>query len=324
MSEDLALSPSWQLWIARRLHDGEEPDRVAERMVEHGLTPARAREEVYAIAAQAGTLAARPFALASRLRRVHHRLATRVDVRPGLDVDTLLHVYVAHSVPVLVPEFCAGWPAMTRWAPGLLRDRVGDALIEAVVDADHPHRDRAFRKHTATLTFADYIDRVEAAPPGNDLYMLANHHNISGPLVSLLDDVDAPDGLLSPGWRHHGASFWYGPAGTHTPTHHDTTNVVFCQIRGRKRLWLSPPEDPRLSDAHDGYYSPIALSDPKDTPGLCVLQVDVGPGDMLLIPGGWWHEVLALETSVSLGIVGLAVPNRLEWYQPGFPLRGGR
>lgn len=318
------LSPVWVTWIAGRLLAGEAPDVVVPTLVQAGVPLDRAVREVADIAASPVLAAAAVPAAVSRLRTA--RLAhARVDVRPGLDVDTLLHVYVANTLPVLVPDWCASWPAGARWAdPQRFVELAGTALVDVVVDGGAPDRDRTFVAYTQRMTLAEYVARVEAAPAGNGLYMLANHRNLCGPLAALLDDIAPPDGLMTPRWRTaEGASLWYGPAGTHTPAHHDTSSVVFCQVRGRKTIWLAPPDDQRIAKGQRGFYTDVVLSAPGATApggalaGGCVHRVELGPGDMLLIPAGWWHEVLATETSVSVGLVGLSVRNAFDAFRIG-------
>ena len=47
-----------------------------------------------------------------------------------------------------------------------------------------------------------------------------------------------------------------------------------------------------------------------------IFKATLNPGDALLIPVGWWHEVLSLSTSISIGITGLLFENRYVEYHP--------
>ena len=48
--------------------------------------------------------------------------------------------------------------------------------------------------------------------------------------------------------------FWFGPAGTITPFHHDLTNNLMAQVIGRKRVLLAPSWDmPLMRNLRDVY-----------------------------------------------------------------------
>src|SRR4029077_17812693 len=115
-------------------------------------------------------------------------------------------------------------------------------------------------------------------------------------------------------------SLWLGPAGTVTPLHHDTTNIVFHQIYGRKRLLLVSPFDTSLLRRTRGVYCDLDPEHPERHPeleGVRILPVELGPGDALFIPVGWWHHVRSLDPSISISFTNLRIPNNYEWYRPG-------
>jgi ribosomal protein L16 Arg81 hydroxylase len=120
--------------------------------------------------------------------------------------------------------------------------------------------------------------------------------------------------------REH-AFFWFGPGGTETPLHHDTMNILFAQVVGRKRLLLIPPEQSEFVYNRIGVYGDV---DPE-TPDLeryplyqrvTPISVEVAPGEMLFLPVGWWHHVRSLEPSITLTFTNFAFPNRYEWVLP--------
>jgi hypothetical protein len=46
-------------------------------------------------------------------------------------------------------------------------------------------------------------------------------------------------------------------------------------------------------------------------------EVTLSPGEALFIPVGCFHQVYALDVSISLGFSNFRAANRFEWYQPG-------
>ena len=117
--------------------------------------------------------------------------------------------------------------------------------------------------------------------------------------------------------------FWYGPAGTITPLHHDLTNNLMAQIRGSKAIKLiSPFELPRLyNDRH--CYSEVDLGKPdldrhplfKD---VMIVEVLLGPRDLLFLPVGWWHYVRSLETSITMTFTNFVADNDFYSFYASF------
>src|SRR5262249_674270 len=73
-----------------------------------------------------------------------------------------------------------------------------------------------------------------------------------------------------------------------------------CQIQGRKRCTLFPPQDTDF--LYDGQVDPerpdierFPLFD-RATAYECTIE----PGDTLFTPSGWWHHVRGLEKSITV------------------------
>ena len=315
-------------WAAAALAEGFRPSDVAQQPDAGGAgavaavlaSPVwrgvRARLEVGARARDAAALAV------ERLRR-HGRGVPTYEGEVGV---ALLDLHLPFGVPAVWRGACARWPA-AQWTLDGLAARFGDAVVTASVGrlAD-PACDRNFRQHARSMRFDAFLRAVAEAPVGNDLYLIANGRNAEGPLAGLLDDLRPPTELL--GLPLRGAcSLWIGPAGTHTPAHHDTSSVLFCQLVGRKKVWLASPHEDHVLAAADGFYATGRLSDGSAGAGA-VLEVTLDPGDALLLPVGWWHEVYALDISISASITAFGGPNRYDDYQPGAVRlgvdRGGR
>jgi len=96
------------------------------------------------------------------------------------------------------------------------------------------------------------------------------------------------------------SSFWFGPAGTLTPLHHDTLMLLHTQIVGRKRWrFVSPLQTPKVYN-FDGVFSPVDVEQPDlgRYPAFAdvkMLEVVVEPGETVFLPLGWWHQVTSLR-----------------------------
>jgi len=103
----------------------------------------------------------------------------------------------------------------------------------------------------------------------------------------------------------HGGFFWFGPAGTITPFHHDLTNNFMIQVAGRKRVRLIAPCDlPKVYNQRH-CFTPL---DGRDIDlqrfplmaGVPVIDCVLEPGEILFLPVGWWHFVEALDVSITV------------------------
>jgi hypothetical protein len=329
-----ALTPDWRRWIAEALLEGHAPAAVSAQLVGRGLDAARAEVEVHAVQGDPlfDLLRARGSAVDGRTERLVSRLTRErlsaspgvVERRSGCDADAFYRTYVAHGAPVHLTGFCADWPARATWTPDRIAARMGEVEITVCRDrAADPQCDRNFKRYEAKMKLAEYVALMRTQA-GNHCYMIANNRNLDGPLAALLDDLAPPPGFVDRFRLKGGASLWMGPAGTHTPTHHDCTSVLFCQLYGRKVVWLASPAETRLAAHQDGFYAPVLLSDHEARKpggalaGATIYEVELAPGDAMLLPVGWWHEVRALDESVSCSITALRTTNRYDTFTPGF------
>jgi hypothetical protein len=318
---DRTLSADWQSWIVENLLAGiAEADLVAQ-LVERGVARTRARAEVAAIAGSpllplCGRLArrARQLELIAALARAHAHgepEAAEVERRRTPAAEEFYRRHWAAHRPVVLTDATRGWPAL-RWTPAMFRDRFGDETVE-VTSGGAPRRMRMSR----------FLDLVVAPGASGDPYMVSNNRTMRRKAFRpLLDEVRPPAELFQP-LRPGATSLWIGPAGTVTPLHHDTTNILFCQLHGRKRVELvAPHETALLLGKLDGFYSGVDLDRVASArhPALrrtLVKSTVLRPGDALYIPAGWWHRVTALDVSISFSLLGFRRPNDFDWYRPG-------
>jgi hypothetical protein len=233
----------------------------------------------------------------------------------GDDFDLLRNI--ALNEPVVLTGLLDDSPALERWSPAYLRERFGDVVLDVSVGrASDDAPDRNFARLTRARPLREIVDLVESAGRSDDVYLIANQRALErDELQPLLDDVVMP-GFCEPARAQGGTSLWFGPAGTYTRLHHDTTNIVFCQMYGKKRVWLVSPLEVAMLETADDFYN---LRDPDagDLDELPVRVVDLEPGEALLIPVGWWHWVRALSTSINLSFTNLRWRNRFDFYAPG-------
>jgi hypothetical protein len=328
-----APSFEWQRWIADNLLRGAPREEVEGALVSEGASALEARDAVDAVLGSPLFAAAVPFVRASRrarlLARLQRELAhgspepTRIPRVAFPGVDAFRERYLATGTPAIFTDLVPRWPGFGRWTPESLAERFGDLEvgISDGRDAD-PDYDARHRVHARTISLRRLVERLRAAGESNDFYMVANDRNLAQTrLGELLDEVALPEGMFAPERLRAASALWLGPAGTVTPLHHDTSNILFCQLYGRKRWRMIAPCELDLLDGARAMYAGVDPEAPDLSrypwwPTVLVKDEILAPGEALFVPVGWWHHVRALDVSISLAMNGLTVPNRYDWFVP--------
>ncbi|WP_343073309.1 cupin-like domain-containing protein [Pyxidicoccus fallax] len=248
--------------------------------------------------------------------------APRVERRRHLPPEEFFERYYLRNRPVIVEGLLEDWPALSRWTPEWLAERFGDEPVEVMAgresDGDPDFNAERLRR---TLPLRELIARMREGRETNDVYLVArNSLLLREAFRPLLADLRAPVGYIHPDIATpDSVHLWFGPAGTLSNLHHDHLNVFFCQVLGRKRFWLAPSwETPWLYNDR-GLYSAVDIRAPDlerfpDFARATVHTCEVGPGDALLIPVGWWHAVKALDVSLSVTFVNFdAAARNTHW-----------
>jgi hypothetical protein len=326
------VDAAWLDWVAENRLLGCDPAGMVDAMMGRGVSVDDATAAIRRVEAAPGFGGAER--IAQRLRKLESLLdnqhavamlapgAQAIERRVGIERDDWLKNFVAVSRPLVLTGMAADWPALRRWTPQYLREQFGPVRVEVQTGRDNdPDFERNKLKLRCEMPMAELVDRVLEGS-GNDLYLTANNQALKRPgLAPLLADIgslpDWVDRAALPG----AALLWFGAAGTLTPLHHDTLMLLHTQVFGRKRWRLaSPLQTPRLYNTRS-VFSPVDLAAPDaarfpKAAGVQVLDVIVEPGETLFVPLGWWHQVEALDTSLSISFTNLDMPNSFSWFQP--------
>ncbi|RKH50706.1 cupin-like domain-containing protein [Corallococcus sp. AB049A] len=329
----MALSPSWDAWLSENLLRGVPEEALVRALVAGGVAAEEARAEVSLArrhpAVVAGgsrtTLGPEVVSLLDVRSALHAQSRRTVERRRGVSAEEFQARYYRAHRPVVLEDFLEGWPLLERWRPAALARDYGDVEVEVMAGrearADHDVSPDACR---TVMRLGDFLHRLEHGGPSNDLYLTARNFALERPeLQGLWEDLRPAPGFVYPTRQPGSLKLWVGPEGTRTALHHDVDSVLFCQVHGRKRFWLVPShETPRLYN-REHVWSPVDAAAPDlerfpDFARAHVHEVVVGPGEMLFIPVGWWHQVLALDVSVSLTFQSLDVPGgNARWHTFG-------
>jgi hypothetical protein len=229
------------------------------------------------------------------------------------------------GIPLVFTDTFDTWPALARWSPAHFKARLGAAPMtvttgRAADPATHTH----IGEPSELMPMGELCDRVLAAGATNDFYLMANDFDPARPgLVPLLDDLRASHPILDD-QRHSGcALLWFGPAGTVTPLHHDTRNVLLCQVFGHKRVLVFPRfETPLLGALPNSLYGRVDLERPEreafpELADALRMETILAPGEALFLPAGSFHQLRALDVSISLGFSNFRAGNGFDGYTPG-------
>jgi hypothetical protein len=199
--------------------------------------------------------------------------------------------------PVVVTGAFADTAAVRTWTP----DRLARRYPTQDVEVSHISPE-AWGDWSLAVTERMPLPRlVELVGTGSSAQML--QHPIE-PFDGLLAEVD-PGRMAEPPYRF--VNLWIG-RGTRTPLHHDWAENVFVQVYGSKRFVLEPPDSPAGRYVHPASSSHVSRVDPL-APDLELFPdydpgrqrtVDLAAGDALYLPPGWFHDVTAPETSISV------------------------
>jgi LPS sulfotransferase NodH len=320
------VSAAWKQWIGQSKVLGVRDDEIAAVLIRTGYSRAAASaamteasgDDYLTGAAHAQKRLQRGASMLNvlgELARLDSGLTT-IERRAAPSRGTFRDRYYAANRPVILTGLMRDWPAMTCWTPDYLKSAAGDQSVEVMTGrAADPRYELNLRAHRREMPFADYVDLVHSGQVTNDYYLVANNGFFGRPgTQSLLRDCPAFPQYLQPAQDGQHCFFWYGPAGTITPLHRDTCNILIAQVSGRKRYRLIPASQRRCVYNNEGVFSDVDAAAPDlerypDFRDATITDFVLQPGEVLFMPVGWWHYVEALDVSMSMTFTSFVFPN---------------
>lgn len=206
---------------------------------------------------------------------------------------------VGGPCPVVLRGAARHWPALERWTFPHLAECGGPRPVTLV----HGNRELGATLFS-TSTWSDYLARLDAADGNPDATGHLKEFDLFEELPALAQDAPV-DGLFPPG-QAVVRSAWIGPQAARTGLHYDLVDNLAVLVRGAKRFQLARPGTVEalgaLSRKYDRWarLARIGMRDLAGEPAAAgaLFQADLGPGDAIYVPRGWWHEVSNLRASV--------------------------
>ena len=233
--------------------------------------------------------------------------------------------FLVANRPVLIDGLLEDWPAVENWNHQGLKERLGHCPIEytryvTINNRHEPEKQKA--------QFGDFLDLVYDENYTDPIYWTAyNQEEEEAELLrGLRSDIRFPKHYCEPNESLR-TYFWIGPEGTRSGLHFDPYNVLFVQVKGKKRMLLLPPQDIPNVYLKNDYFSQVDGENPdtqrfpkyaQTTPRSVVVE----EGQALLIPVGWLHQVRSLSPSFSVSITCLKMPSGTNSYTAPSEYRG--
>lgn len=251
-----------------------------------------------------------------------------------LSPEELEREFLFENRPVILTKALEDWPAV-KWTLPSLREVAGSQELRV------RGGDRLTWRLLCRVRADEYFDflrgHLDALPRDSPLLAHASRlpYAAFNNLRVLERDI-AFERLVPDDYALTAPMVWIGPQHSLTPMHYDASGIsLFAQIQGRKRFILYPYEQTRYlypSDIFD--YQSVFSAVNLDAPDLeahpefaraTPIEVIVGPGELLVIPNKMWHQVRALEPSISVTrrmqkrrLVSAENVENLKWYGKAF------
>lgn len=166
------------------------------------------------------------------------------------------------------------------------------------------------------------FNRQNTSSPSKLLELYIAQSSLPDLPPALLEDVPTPELVLKAGKGDvYNSSIWLGTEPTYTPLHRDPNPNIFSQLCNHKLIRLMPPSTGdrlfyqvqarirqqgnsriRTSSMMEGQEREVLHEVVWETgsPPEGMVEAELGPGDALFIPNGWWHSVKSKGSSGQL------------------------
>jgi len=241
--------------------------------------------------------------------------ALEIPRRERLSRRDFVHEHLLAGRPVIVPDAIREWPALSRWTPEFFLREFGPRPVRVLGEV---------------TTVGAVVERILDPLPGRPapyLHTTTPGAKLEHVFPELLPDIRPLPGYLAPNWledrcfprsierrlrRGPQAELFLGGAGGRFSLHWDSLwfHVFAFQVYGEK-VWYGygPDQTPRLyprANAHtisriEDVEAPDLERFPAFAEAVCH-RCTLAAGEMLFLPGGWWHTTRLHGPSISVAV----------------------
>ncbi|KAM4724631.1 bifunctional peptidase and (3S)-lysyl hydroxylase JMJD7 isoform 3-T3 [Anableps anableps] len=203
--------------------------------------------------------------------------------------------WIGPNKPCIIRNAYSHWPALSRWTPKYLREKIGSKVISVAVTpngyADAVMGDRFVMPEERQMNFSCMLDIIEGKVQKNGVFYVQKQcSNLLQELPELMDDLEPHVPWMSTalGKSPDAVNFWLGESNAVTSSLYQSAVYqeqdsgefkVIDNIDSHKVPWI--PLDPLDPDLER--FPQYRLAQP--------LWCTVKAGEMLYLPSLWFHHV---------------------------------